>query len=142
MSEKNKGGRPRLFKHPKELTQAWENYKESVDSNPDKIQRATNKGIQIEEVKKPYLRQGFISFCIREGIGDIHHYLDGDYKEFRESVSRIRNEWQDDQLTGAITGRYKAAQLIASLCNVIQKQEVKQEIDISKLPPYMRPDEE
>lgn len=121
-------GRPRNMKDPQELLTLWDNYKAWIDSKPDKEQVVTQKGdVVIREIKKPYLKQGFIAYVFRkEGIS-ITPYIRGDYEEYCNVVETIRQEWEDDQVTGTMTGRYKAQTLVARLNGYVEKTENKNE---------------
>jgi len=117
----------KYIKDPETLLRYWDEYKESVDTMPDFQQVATGKGVVTIAVKKPYLKCGFEAFVYKNYGVTVDHYLDntdGSYEAYCDAVSYIRREWRTDQLEGAITGRYKAANLIAQLNNVVQQQEV------------------
>lgn len=119
-----------MISTPEILLQWWDEYKAHVDANPDYIQEATGKGVMTREVKKPYLRQGFEAWCFRNKGLDIHHYLDQSdesYVEFRGVVSCMRKEWEDDQIGGTMTGRYKAPNLTARLNGLVDKTDAKTE---------------
>lgn len=123
-------GRYKMISTPEILLQWWDEYKAHVDANPDYIQEATGKGVMTREVKKPYLRQGFEAWCFRNKGLDIHHYLDQSdesYVEFRGVVSCMRKEWEDDQIGGTMTGRYKAPNLTARLNGLVEKTDTKTE---------------
>lgn len=117
----------KYIEDPETLLRYWDEYKEFIDSMPDFQQVATGKGVVTIAVKKPYLKCGFEAYVYRKYNITVDHYLDdkdGSYDAYRDAVSYIRREWRTDQLEGAITGRYKAANLIAQLNNVVQQQEV------------------
>jgi len=122
--DKKKVGHPRNFKTPEILMKAWEDYKAYVDANPYVEEVVTVKGdIVKKKIPNPYLKQGFEAFCFRQGYGSVRQYLDnqdGDYTEYLEVISCIRTEWQENQFSGALTGKYKAASLIGNLNNVAQ----------------------
>lgn len=121
-------GRYKMISSPEILLQWWDEYKAHVDANPDFIQEATGKGVMTREVKKPYLRQGFEAWCFRNKGLDVHHYLDqsdDSYAEFRGVVSCMRKEWEDDQIGGTMTGRYKAPNLTARLNGLVDKTDAK-----------------
>jgi hypothetical protein len=113
---------------PEQVQKMWEEYKLSVDNDPDVIEEVTAKGVVIRRVKKPYLRQGFEAFVIKKTGSMIGQYLDnqdGAYGSYLEVVTHIRREWESDQIAGTMTGRYKAPNLTARLCNLAEKQETK-----------------
>lgn len=113
-----KVGRPRNIETPELMLALWDEYKAEVDSDPDVLQVATGKGVQSIEVKRPYLRQGFESFCFRKGYGNVHQYFknqDNLYDEFMPVITHMRSEWEKDQIEGSLTGRYKSPNLVARL---------------------------
>jgi hypothetical protein len=121
-------GRPRNLKDPQELLDLWDAYKAWLDQRPDKEQVVTQKGdVVIKETKKPYLRQGFIAFVYRKEKFSISDYLRGDYEEFSQVVETIRQEWEEDQVSGTLTGKYKAQTLVARLNGFVDKTENKNE---------------
>lgn len=124
----NPVGRPRNLNDPQELLDLWEEYKTYINTNPDKEEIVTVKGDIVEKrTKKPYLRQGFISFVFRKLGVIIKDYLDNQYVEYSEVVTHIRSEWEEDQISGTITGKYKAPNLVARLNGLTEKTENKNE---------------
>jgi hypothetical protein len=121
-------GRPRNMKEPKELLDLWDEYKNHIDTHPDKENVVTVKGDVVKkETKKPYLRQGFEAFCFRKHGFSVTDYLSGKYEDFSQVVSCIRKEWEEDQISGTITGKYKAPNLVARLNGLTEKTENKNE---------------
>jgi|15BtaG_2_1085339.scaffolds.fasta_scaffold02085_9 hypothetical protein len=117
---------------PKEFLALWDEYKTTIDSNPDQIQKATNKGVQTEAVKKPYLRQGFEAYVYRKRGFHIHQYIDNyqdAYADFLGVVTCARKEWEDDQIGGTMTGRYKAQNLTARINGLTDKSESNVKVD-------------
>jgi hypothetical protein len=121
----------KYIKEPSDLLDAWNNYKTFVDSNPDIQDVATGKGILQISVKKPYTRQGFLSYFYTTYGHHVKQYLDnegGAYESYLEVVTHIRTEWEADQIEGSLTGRYKSPNLVARLNGLADKQETKHEI--------------
>lgn len=119
-------GKHKNIATPERLLEMWDEYKTEVDKDPEKIQRATNKGVQDEMVKKPYLRQGFEAFVFRKYGFNVHQYIDNwenNYEEYLGVVTCMRKEWEDDQITGTLTGRYKAPNLVARLNGLVDKNQ-------------------
>jgi hypothetical protein len=102
---------------PKQLLELWNEYKDNVGY--DLIQQATPKGDVVElKVRKPFTRQGFEAFAFNKLGYGINHYIDNyrnKYAEFVPIVTHIRNEWQNDQISGTLTGKYKAPNLVARI---------------------------
>jgi hypothetical protein len=120
--------------NPKELMDLWEQYKSLIDSNPDRIQQATPKGDIVElRVKKPYIKQGFSAFVFKLKGYSIKDYLDNKYPEFSDVVTCIRNEWEDDQVSGTLTGRYKAPNLVARLNGLAEETNNKHSVVIEPI---------
>jgi len=120
--------------NPKELMDLWEQYKSLIDSNPDRIQQATPKGEIVElRVKKPYIKQGFSAFVFKLKGYSIKDYLDNKYPEFSDVVTCIRNEWEDDQVSGTLTGRYKAPNLVARLNGLAEETNNKHSVVIEPI---------
>jgi hypothetical protein len=125
--------------NPKELMDLWEQYKAKIDSNPDTIEQATAKGDIVElRVRKPYLKQGFKSFAYKLKGYSIKDYLDNKYDEYSDVVTCIRDEWEDDQISGTLTGRYKAPNLVARLNGINENVKNEQNINISKMPEWLK----
>jgi hypothetical protein len=111
-------GKNKYIETPERLLEMWDEYKAEVDANPDMIDKATNVGIQSEAVKKPYLRQGFEAFVYRKYGHHVCQYLDnqdGAYEDYLGVITCIRKEWEADQISGTLTGRYKAPNLTARI---------------------------
>lgn len=124
----NPVGRPRNIDKPESLLKLWDDYKAYIDSKPEKEQVVTQKGdIVVKTIKKPYLRQGFIAFVYRKEKFSISDYLSNNYEEFSEVVETIRQEWEEDQVSGTLTGVYKAQTLVARLNGFVEKTENKNE---------------
>lgn len=120
----DKVGRPRNLESQDELMQLWEMYKDKIDSDPDKIEQLNIKGeVKELKVKKPYLKQGFVSFVFRLRGYSIKDYLDNKYPEYSDVVTCIRGEWEEDQISGSLTGKYKAPNLVARLNGLKEQTE-------------------
>jgi hypothetical protein len=126
---------------PENLLKLWQEYKTSVDINPDVQEVATNKGVQLVNVKKPYLRSGFESYVYANYNFHIHQYIEntkGAYDAYLGVVTHIRNEWTTDHLEGAFTGRYKAHNLIGRLHNLVDTTKTEQSGTVNVI--YQRAD--
>jgi len=121
---------------PEELLQLWDEYKEQVGT--DEIQQATPKGEVVTLiVRKPLLRSGFESYVYRKLKFGIGHYLDNQdnaYTDYLGVITCIRKEWETDQVSGTMTGRYKAPNLTARLNNLKEQTENTNTISIPQLP--------
>jgi hypothetical protein len=126
-----KVGRPRNMKKPEELLKIWDEYKSFIDANYDTEQVVTPKGdIVNRKIKKPYLKVGFEAYVFRKYKFSIKDYLSNKYEEYSDVVTCIRNEWEEDQVSGTITGKYKAPNLVARLNGLVDKQEIEQNTNI------------
>jgi hypothetical protein len=123
----------KYIQNPEQLLQLWDEYKSQVGF--DEIEQATPKGeIVTLQIKRPYLKSGFIAFVYRKLGFHISQYLDNQdkaYQEYLGVITCIKNEWETDQISGTLTGRYKAPNLTARLNNLTDKQEV----NVTNTPP-------
>lgn len=120
-------GQPKTFETPDQLLKLWDDYKKSIDTKKETMEVATAKGPVKIAIVNPYTRKGFESFVYRLQRKHIHQYLDndgGNYEEFLGVVTHIRNEWEDNQISGTLTGKYKAPNLVARLNGIVDKKEV------------------
>ena len=112
-------GHPRNFETPEILLSVWDDYKKEVDSDLEVEVVVTGKGDLVErKIKKPYLRSGFEAYCFRVYRCLVAQYIDnnaGLYEEYIGVVTCMRKEWETDQVTGTMTGRYKSPNLTARL---------------------------
>jgi hypothetical protein len=114
----------KYIESPEALLKIWDEYKAHIDKHPDVQEMATAKGVQVIRVKKPYMRQGFEAFVYRKYGHAVHQYIDnyqGNYSSYLGIVTCMRNEWQEDQIEGTLTGRYKAPNLVARLNGLVEK---------------------
>jgi hypothetical protein len=133
--------KPHLVKHkyidtPENFLRLWDEYKAQIDNNPDVQEIATGKGVQVIRVKKPYQRVGFESFVFRNYGFNVHQYIDnykGAYDSYLGVVTCMRKEWEEDQIEGTLTGRYKAPNLVARLNNIAERTENKHEVSEIKI---------
>jgi hypothetical protein len=123
-------GKNKYLKTPEELLNLWDEYKKSVGF--EEIEQATPKGdIVTLKIRKPFLKSGFEVFAFRKlgfGIGQYLDNQDGAYTEYLDVITCIRREWETDQVSGTLTGKYKAPNLTARLNGLVEKQEVKHDI--------------
>jgi hypothetical protein len=121
---------------PDNLLKIWDEYKEYIDNNPDVQEIATGKGVMVIRVKKPYQKVGFESFVFRNYGFNVHQYIDnykGAYDSYLGVVTCMRREWEEDQIEGTLTGRYKAPNLVARLNNIAERTENKHEVSEIKI---------
>jgi len=113
-----------------ELLEIWNEYVASVGY--DQIEQVTSRGeIVTLNVKKPLLRSGFEAYVYRKKGFGISHYIDnqdGAYEDYLGVITCMRKEWETDQVSGTMTGRYKAPNLTARLNGISDKQEIKHDI--------------
>jgi hypothetical protein len=107
----------KYIENPEDLLELWDKYKEQVGF--DIIEQATPKGDIVRlSIQKPLLRSGFESFVFRLKGFNVCQYLDNQekaYNEYLGVITCIRKEWETDQVSGTLTGRYKAPNLTARL---------------------------
>lgn len=111
---------------PEELLSLWDKYKEQV--GVETIEQATPKGDIVSlSIRKPLLRSGFEAFVFRLKGFNVCQYLDNQdkaYDEYLGVITCIRKEWETDQVSGTLTGKYKAPNLTARLNNLTEKTDV------------------
>lgn len=119
-------GKKKYLESPEKLMELWTEYKNSVGY--DQIEQSTPKGEIITlNVKRPYLKSGFEVFCFYKlgfGIGQYLDNQDKAYSEYLDVITCIRKEWETDQVSGTLTGRFKAPNLTARLNNIKDNQDV------------------
>lgn len=129
-------GKHKYIETPEKLLALWDEYKESV--NNELIEQATSRGeIVTLSVKAPLLRSGFEAFVYRKYGYHVCQYLDNQdnaYSEYLGVIMCIRKEWETDQISGTMTGRYKAPNLTARLNGLTERQEIK--LEGKKLPEW------
>jgi hypothetical protein len=118
----------RIFKEPKELQQAWEEYKEHLKIEAlqwVKIQYVGKEGQRMEDAfKLPYTFDGFNVFCYNK-FGVIRQYFlnqDNLYDDFITICSHIKEEIRANQITGGLLGIYNPSitQRLNSLVEKVQ----------------------
>lgn len=129
----------RNIEKPEDFIKLWDAYKITIDENPDKEQ-VVSMGEVIElKRNKPYTRQGFEVYVYRREGFHIHQYIDNyqnQYEDFLGVVTCVRREWENDQISGSLTGRYKAPNLVARLNGLVDKKEteIKGGLNVPNLP--------
>lgn len=120
-----KMGKNKYIETPDRLLELWNEYKAQVGY--DIIQVATGKGVHDTRVKKPILRQGFEAYCYNKLGHHVYQYIDNvdnRYEDYLGVVTHMRKEWEQDQISGSLTGRYKSPNLVARLNGLTDKKEV------------------
>lgn len=106
----------RIFKHPDELKQAWEEYKADRDEEAKKwakIQYVGKDGNRVEDMPQmPYSEDGFCVWYKKKYDKYIHQYFkrtDEYEPEFLPIVDTILLERNDRIKTGTLLGVYNAS---------------------------------
>ncbi len=102
----------RIFKEPKDLEKAWNEYKENLIKEANEWVKVFYVGKdgdrKTEPQKVPYTLEGFKRFCYNN-YGCVKQYFDNKddyYNEFVTICSRIREEIRENQITGGLLGFY------------------------------------
>lgn len=102
----------RIFKEPKEILKAFEEYKQHLEierTKWEKVQYIGRDGNRVIDYPKlPYTYEGFKRYC-RNNYGEVQHYFENTlnyYDEFCDICSRIKEEIREDQITGGLLGFY------------------------------------
>lgn len=122
-------GRPRAFKSPEDLWDAFCKYENWVESNPILVHDFVGKdGSEVyRRRQRPLVLEGFQSWLVDNGyIGfpDIDPYLDGTYPEFSAISRAIKGKIRQEQITGGMAGIYNPS-ITARLNGLTEKQELK-----------------
>lgn len=122
-------GRPRIFKTPQALWDAFVLYKDWVKSNPILVHDYVGKdGVEVfRQRERPLIMEGFEVWLMDNGyVGypDLSSYFDGTHKEFLHISARIRNTIRQEQVSGGMAGIYNPS-LTARINGLTDKQEVK-----------------
>lgn len=130
-------GNHKYIDNPETFENWWEEYKAHIDANPDKEEVLSNKGdVVILNKPKPYLRQGFEAYVWKKYRVTLKHYIEntgGAYEKFCRTVSHARNEWEEQTISGTLTGRFKAPNLVARLHNIAENNNNKEALSIKIL---------
>jgi hypothetical protein len=128
-------GKHKYIETPERLLEMWDEYKASLGN--DTIEQASSRGDVVSlSVKKPLLRQGFEAFVYRKYGFLVKQYLDnqdGLYSEYMGVITCIRQEWENDQITGSLTGLYKSPNLVARLNGLAEKTQNEQNVKIESI---------
>jgi len=118
----------RIFKEPKDLMQAWEEYKEHLKIEAlqwTKIQYVGKEGERKSDpYKLPYTMEGFSVFCFNK-YGTVKQYFnntDKMYDNFLTICSHIKEEIRSDQITGGLLGMYNPS-ITQRLNSLVEKTE-------------------
>ena len=140
----------RIFKTPKDLDKAWNEYKEDLINQSNewlKLQYVGKDGEQKKDPQKvPMTMEGFNRFC-RNNYGDTEQYFlntehkdkDGNkvryYDNFVGICSHIREEIRENQIIGGLLGFYNPS-ITQRLNSLTDKKEttLKGSINIPSLP--------
>jgi hypothetical protein len=119
-------GKNKYIETPEDLLFLWDEYKKQVGF--DTIEQATPKGEIVRlSIQKPLLRSGFEAFVYRVKGFNVCQYLDNQdkaYTDYLGVITCIRREWETDQVSGTLTGKYKAPNLTARLNGIKDNSDV------------------
>lgn len=120
-------GRPRRFKSPKQLWDAFEEYKEWAALHPwnklEAIKTGDLAGQLVElPTERPLTEWGFAVFCKMSRVGLIEYCK---RKEFSDIYTRIKDEMSEQRISGGVAGAYNA-NLVARIDGITEKSEIEQ----------------
>ena len=117
----------------KQIDDIYKRYKEYMNTQyferPELIKSGERAGEQVDvKVKKPLT---IVSFCLFADIAPkcFHEIVNGDtlsdpdYKDIRDIYTRIRDDIQDSQISGATVNVYNAS-IVARLNGLADRQEI------------------
>ena len=135
-----KVGRPRNLNSPEQLYELFTKYKEDVKANP-RI-KSVFGGKEFEEraepLERPLTMEGFEIYCW-DKVGQVEQYfknVDKRYEEYIPICSHIKKEIRRDQIEGGMVGQYNPS-ITQRLNGLTEKSELKQNIEIEKLPDWI-----
>lgn len=127
-------GRPRNFKSPNELIEAWKEFKEDLKQQANEWLRVQYVGKDSERMtdpqKVPMTYEGFKIYCRANDYGDVKNYFDnyqGSFGEFTDVCSHIKEEIRNNQIIGGMLGFYNPS-ITQRLNGLTDKQEVKLDV--------------
>jgi hypothetical protein len=118
-------GKPKYIETPERMWELFLEYAKETKSRTRPIQKATARGVLIEEHTPPLTIEGFKNYCART-VGDLNRYFfnrDNEFAEYATIVTRIKEEIRQDQIEGSMVGQYNS-NLTARLQGLVDKQEV------------------
>jgi len=121
----------KYIKTPGELYELFSKYKDSLETLEMEVPHV-KLGTTVIRTKEPMTMQGFKCFGHENGL-TIQHYIDNPenaYSEYREIVTRIKDEIFKNNFSRASVGIYKEA-LIAKQLGLAEKTETKHDGEIS-----------
>jgi hypothetical protein len=134
MAKSNPPTKKKYIESNIKLLDMWEEYELHVLQNPEEIEEVTPRGIVTRRVRKPLMKQGFYNFVYKKYRFHIHQYFDNAgkrYDSYVDVVTYIRARWECDQISGTLTGRFKAPNLVARLNGLSESQ--KNEVTITEI---------
>jgi hypothetical protein len=117
--------KPKYIETPEKMWELFEEYVEETKSRVRPIQKATARGVLIEEHTPPLTIEGFKNYVARK-VGDLQRYFnnrDNEFSEYAPIITRIKEEIRQDQIEGSMVGQYNS-NLTARLQGLVDKQEV------------------
>jgi len=118
----------RIFKEPKDLMQAWEEFKDDVKKQSlewVKVQYVGKDAVRVEEPQKvPLTMEGYKRFC-RFKYGEVEQYFtnqDNYYEDFIGICRAIKEEIRENQIIGGLLGFHNPSitQRLNSLVEKVQ----------------------
>jgi hypothetical protein len=135
----------RIFKDPKDLYKAFEEYKEDLKKQSFewlKVHYVGKDGERVEEPQKvPYTLEGFKRFC-RKKYGEVEQYFsnqDNYYSDFIGICRVIREEIRENQIIGGLLGFHNPS-ITQRLNGLVEKSEVKQIVEQPLFPDVQEDD--
>jgi hypothetical protein len=128
-----KAGRPRMFKSPDQIWDAFNRYRTWAKSNPILVHDFVGKdGNSVyRERERPLTQEGFEEYLAdqEDDLGyRVEKYLDGSYDDFLGIASRIKRIIRNDQVVGAMTSIYNS-NITARLNGLVDKAETRQIVE-------------
>lgn len=125
---------------PEKMWELFEAYKSWVKSNPRyKVLYVGKDGRKVDEpLERPLTHEGFRTFGHENGVSIEPYFAntDNSYTEYLTICSRIKDCIRQDQIEGGMVGQYNPS-ITQRLNGLTEKSELKQNIEIEKLPDWI-----
>lgn len=125
---------------PEKMWELFEAYKKEVKANPrtKHVFVGRDGASEHERLERPLTHEGFRNFGHINGVS-IEPYMantDNAYSQYLTICSRIKDCIRQDQIEGGMVGQYNPS-ITQRLNGLTDKQEIKQQIEIEKLPEWL-----
>ena len=117
--------KPKYIGTPEKLLELFNAFVKLKKSTPRIIEKATNKGLQLEKHYPPLTMAGFEVYCYEAGSTVDHYFRNTDesYNAYRPICSHIKKRIREDQIEGGMVGEYNPS-ITQRLNGLTERQDV------------------